>query len=79
MKYFICYIIGDIEFLKVIIREYFMYIFCIKRHDTVTDNINWLKTGGYEFERTLERNKDIPCEVTMFYINHLYKCVYEED
>ena len=77
MKFLICYIIGDLEFIRLILREFVLFLIGIRSKATVLNNIDWIYQGGYEFERDMEKHKNIPAEVLFAYINHAHKCIYE--
>ena len=53
MKYLICYAIGDIEFVRLIVREYLLWIFGVKSFKTAKHNIEWFQWGGGEFEQEI--------------------------
>lgn len=79
MKYLLCYVIGDLEFVKFIIREYLLWLIGKRSTSAAHDNIQWFKRGGAEFEYVIENCKDIPCEVALSYIGHINKCVYNKE
>ena len=77
MKRIVCYIIGVAEFVRLIIREYLLFIIGERPVKMANHNISWIISGGGEFEYMIEKYKDIPCEVTFSYIGHAHKCIYE--
>lgn len=77
MKRLVCYIIGDAEFIRLLIRECLLFIIGERSVESVKHNISWIMFGGEEFEYMIEKYKDIPCEVAFSYIGHAHKCIYE--
>lgn len=77
MKFHLCHIIGDIEFIRLIARQVLLFIFRKITYRSAIEGIKWLAEGGTEFEYFLEKYKDIPCEVTFKYIKHAYECMYD--
>ena len=77
MKYLVLYVIGDIEFLRLIFREFMLFLIGNRTREQTYNNIKWIEQGGYEFECIIEKNKNIPAEVCFSYISHAHKCIYE--
>ena len=76
MIYILCCIITDFEFVRLIVREFLLYLIGFRTADAMRNNIQWLCEGGGEFEYVIERNKDISCNVAIKYLNHLYETIY---
>lgn len=77
MKYHLCHIIGDVEFIRLMLRQALLFIFGKITYESAIAGVNWLVQGGMEFEYFLEKYKDIPCEITFKYINHAHECMYD--
>ena len=77
MKRIVCYIIGDLEFIRLIVREFFLYLIGERSKESAYNNIKWIQQGGYEFECMIDKYRDIPTEIAFSYINHAHKCIYE--
>lgn len=77
MKFHLCHIIGDVEFIRLMARQVLLFIFGKITYRSAIEGIDWLYEGGAEFEYFLEKYKDIPCEITFKYINHAHECMYD--
>jgi len=76
MVYLLCYFITDFEFVRLIVREFLLYLIGFRSADSMRNNISFFCQGGGEFEYVIEHNKDISCDVAIKYLNHLYETVY---
>ena len=76
MKYCICYIITDLVFVKFMLREVGLFILGYRSLETTINNLKWIHHGGYEYECWMNKLKDIPCEISFEYLDHLYSSVY---
>lgn len=76
MIYYLIYLITDLEFVRLIIREFLLYLVGFRTANGMRNNIEFFQQGGGEFEYMIEHNKDIPCEVAATYLSHLYECIY---
>lgn len=76
MKYILCCIITDFEFVRLIVREFLLYLIGFRTASGMHNNIQWFCEGGGEFEYVIEHNKDISCDVAIKYLNHLYETIY---
>ena len=79
MKPFVCCIITIGEFIRLIISEAILSIIGMNSISNACHNIYWFKKGALEYIYLFNKCKDIPCELSMSYIGHAHKCVYEKE
>lgn len=79
MKRLVCYIIGDAEIIRLMLRELGLELIGKRSVDSAVGNIKWLTQIGKGFEYMMKKCKDIPCEIFLEHIGFLHKCIYEED
>ena len=76
MKYFVCYVFGNVELIRLLLREIIRWILGITRYITMVNNIKWCITGLHIFGYMINRFRDIPEGVVLRYIGGAHKSVY---
>jgi len=71
--------VTELTFISYILRELGLYLIHKRTHECSLHNILWIYAGFKEYTSKVNILIEIPMEYSMIYINHLYKCIYEED
>lgn len=79
MKRLVCYIIGVVEIIRLMLRELLLQLIGERSEESAIGNVRWLTQVGKSFEYMMKKCKDIPCEIFLEHIGFLHKCIYEED